>query len=332
MHLHYWASARGNFGDDLNLWLWDGLLPGWRDWDPTVTLVGVGTILNAAQLDRDGRQRYLVMGSGQGNGPAPDFTRNAWDIRAVRGPRSARALGAPADLAVTDPAVMIATFPEFAGVPASDRPLVIPHISSLTRHDWAQAAVAAECDFVSPEDDAHAVIARIAGAPLVLAESMHAAILADAFRVPWIAISLSPQFDGVKWLDWAESLGLDLKVRPLFPEVGRLMRALGRTAPVRTTHAAAAHPAPAPGRLPPAPPGTRTAAELTAAGSGGAHGTHARPPGRVQKLRLAYEAPRLAARLRQAAQSAPQLSPEGRLSAAQEKFARLCMAVRRDYG
>lgn len=27
MHPYYWESAHGNFGDDLNLWLWDFLLP-----------------------------------------------------------------------------------------------------------------------------------------------------------------------------------------------------------------------------------------------------------------------------------------------------------------
>ena len=45
MQPFYWESAHGNFGDDLNLWLWDFLLPGFREVHPEVLLVGVGTCL-----------------------------------------------------------------------------------------------------------------------------------------------------------------------------------------------------------------------------------------------------------------------------------------------
>ena len=34
MHPFHWQSAHGNFGDDLNLWLWDFLLPGFREVHP----------------------------------------------------------------------------------------------------------------------------------------------------------------------------------------------------------------------------------------------------------------------------------------------------------
>lgn len=41
MKPYHWESHHGNFGDDLNLWLWDFLLPGLRDVHPDVLLVGV---------------------------------------------------------------------------------------------------------------------------------------------------------------------------------------------------------------------------------------------------------------------------------------------------
>ena len=48
----------------------------------------------------------------------------------------------------------------------------------------------------------------IAAADLVIAESMHAAILADAFRVPWVAVTTSDAINSFKWNDFVQSLGL----------------------------------------------------------------------------------------------------------------------------
>ena len=45
MKLVYYQDPKGNFGDDLNPWLWERLLPGRLDDDPSELLVGMGTIL-----------------------------------------------------------------------------------------------------------------------------------------------------------------------------------------------------------------------------------------------------------------------------------------------
>ena len=89
MKPYYWESHHGNFGDDLNLWLWDYLIPGFRDVQPETLLVGVGTVLNKALLSDPGHK--LVLGSGFGYGTVPDMSNAAeWDIRCVRGPLTAR--------------------------------------------------------------------------------------------------------------------------------------------------------------------------------------------------------------------------------------------------
>ena len=325
MRLHYWATAEGNFGDDLNLWLWDFLLPGWRDWDPTVTLVGVGTILSAPQLDADGNQRYLVVGSGQGNGAPPDFSRNAWDIRAVRGPRSARALGLPAHAATIDPAAMIPDMEDFASPETSGGPVVVPHFSSLRRYDWKAICDALEISLVSPEDEARSVIARIAAAPLVLAESMHAAILADAFRVPWIAFSASPHFDHDKWGDWADSIDLDLRVHRLFPEIDRATRLLGKGGYRPTTHEGTGVQAPAAGPLPPLMPGTPPPPQVERDPK-----PHRKAPKTTMRLR--YETLMIVSRLRRAMKATPQLSSDAALAAAKTRLQRQLDTVRQDYG
>lgn len=45
MKLYYYESKLGNFGDDLNKWLWDELLPDYFDNDESVRFSGIGTII-----------------------------------------------------------------------------------------------------------------------------------------------------------------------------------------------------------------------------------------------------------------------------------------------
>ena len=92
MKLHYFRSPHGNFGDDLNAWLWPELLPGvWDDGSDGITFVGIGTILN--RLVPDTRLK-IVAGSGVGYSPLPpNLHDGSWEILGLRGPRSARAAG-----------------------------------------------------------------------------------------------------------------------------------------------------------------------------------------------------------------------------------------------
>ena len=73
MKLHYFISKRGNFGDDLNSWIWDNLIPGWQEWDHDVTLntdireyyrlgleLGMAMILSKAPFQADGILRRFV--------------------------------------------------------------------------------------------------------------------------------------------------------------------------------------------------------------------------------------------------------------------------------
>lgn len=48
MKLFYYKEKIGNFGDDLNLWLWPRIAPGLLDNDEQTFFVGIGTLLNSA--------------------------------------------------------------------------------------------------------------------------------------------------------------------------------------------------------------------------------------------------------------------------------------------
>ena len=212
MQPFYWESAHGNFGDDLNLWLWDFLLPGFREVHPEVLLVGVGTVLNKALLPN--AVRKLVVGSGFGYGTLPDFSgKSEWDIRCVRGPLTAAKLGLDSELGIVDPAVMVADMPEFRNLPKRTGAIFVPHWESTVGGIWPNVCRAAGLDYIDPRGEAKSVIRSIAQSSLVVAELMHAAILADAFRVPWVAVSTSRSINSFKWRDWAASLELAYRPR-----------------------------------------------------------------------------------------------------------------------
>lgn len=303
MELYHYQAPRGNFGDDLNLWLWDALLPGWREAMPGHLLVGVGTIIND-KLPRGVPK--LVMGSGVGYGAVPDAALLAeCTFAAVRGPHSARLLGLPPEKGIVDPAVMLPDLPEFQNIPRGGRPVFVPHVDSVSRLDWAALCALAGLDYVSPEGEAHEVIRRLAGAPLVVTESMHGAIIADAFGTPWKAVSISHRFHVRKWQDWADSLAIELQVKPMFP----LMDWLSAFLPKRRPASAIS--------------GSAVAETAKTAGVG-------RPPFR-RRVRMAMERPMVAARLRDLARSKGQLSDRAVLAAARARYRAVLDQVRQGF-
>lgn len=213
MKLYYLVSSAGNFGDDMNEWFWDALLPGWREAEPDVTLFGIGTILGKSILDS--HSRVLVCGSGAGYGAANGIDGRKVDISWVRGPRTASLIGAEPSLAITDPACMVTTMPEFSSLPrGTGGTIFIPHRSTARLDlNWDRIGRQAGLRVVLPSGEAHAVISKIAGAELVMTESMHGAIFADAFRVPWIPIRISNEFNNFKWNDWADSVEVQMQIQ-----------------------------------------------------------------------------------------------------------------------
>lgn len=212
MKPYYWESQHGNFGDDLNLWLWDFLLPGFRDVHPDTLLVGVGTVLNEMLLPKEGRK--LVLGSGFGYGALPDMRDAAtWDIRCVRGPLTAQKIGIDEALGIIDPAVMVADMPEFRHLAKAHRKSFVPHWESAIAGLWPEVCATVGVNYIDPRGDAKEVIAEIARSEMIIAESMHGAILADAFRVPWVAVTTSPNINSFKWNDWADTVRVSYRPR-----------------------------------------------------------------------------------------------------------------------
>ena len=110
MKLFYYRRPDGanNFGDDLNFWLWPRLLPGVFDGGETSVFVGLGTVLNGLLPQRlPNNCAIAVFSSGVGYERGLPRFNAASKIYCLRGPLSARKLGLPENLAVTDGAALI---------------------------------------------------------------------------------------------------------------------------------------------------------------------------------------------------------------------------------
>jgi succinoglycan biosynthesis protein ExoV len=193
-----------NFGDVLNKHVWPRYFGPLMERNDDVLLFGIGTLLGD-EIEHEGR--VIVCGSGCGYRPN---TRSAvqarWNVFFVRGPISAKLLGLPEDRAITDPALLVSEFIEPA--PPSGRTVFIPHWETSANPLWRRACALADIDYIDPLADVHQIVARLSSARLVLAEAMHGAIVADAYRVPWVPVSTSRRVNRFKWRDWTTPLEL----------------------------------------------------------------------------------------------------------------------------
>jgi succinoglycan biosynthesis protein ExoV len=209
--LYRWRGAANNFGDELNTILWPALLPGFFDQDPTIRFLGIGSVLD--QRHPAGAIK-LVAGSGYGGYEREPKLDPNWIIHWVRGPRSAAVLGVPPKLGLGDPAVLL---PATLGLTAAGGQAIgfMPHFESAARGAWRQAAEQAGMQLIDPRDDPMTILQAIGRCKVLLSEALHGVIVADALRVPWIAIRPLARINRAKWGDWADTMELHPRFRDI---------------------------------------------------------------------------------------------------------------------
>ena len=207
MRLYYYKDSRGNFGDDLNPWLWGKLYPEILDGKEDELFVGIGTLLNH-RLPK-GLPKH-IFGSGHGYGTLPDLN-DKFIFHAVRGPLTAHVLGLPEKLAITDSAVLIRTVnvPRQAGSKINFG--FIPHAASNIYFDWSIVCNELEFLFIDARENVDNVLKKIQSCDVLLCEAMHGAIVADALRVPWIPVICYDYILEFKWNDWLASIGMEYR-------------------------------------------------------------------------------------------------------------------------
>jgi Polysaccharide pyruvyl transferase len=212
LKLHYFRDPHGNFGDDLNPWLWPQVAPGLLDDDASELLVGIGTLLNH-RLPAAPKKHVMGSGAGYGDVPrlGPDFV-----VHAVRGPKTAQLLGLPAERAITDAAVLIRGLPLPAAAPRAKVGVMFTG-HALRHFDWQPLCEQAGFRFISCHWSVERVLAAMLGCDVLLTEAMHGAIVADALRVPWVPITCSEIVLSFKWQDWLASLEMAYEPSTVLP-------------------------------------------------------------------------------------------------------------------
>lgn len=205
MRLYYFQDPNGNFGDDLNPWIWNQLLPGAFDSKDERLFVGIGTLLNHRLPQAD---RYLVFGAGVGYGERPSLD-SSWEFVCVRGPVTARVLGLPDDRALIDPGILAADlFARRGPTRGGSGVAFMPHCHAARAGQWEEVCRRAGVRYIDPARPVEEVLAAIARSDLLLAEAMHGAIVAEGLGVPWVPVTTADHVLTSKWDDWFGSLGL----------------------------------------------------------------------------------------------------------------------------
>lgn len=216
MKLYYYKLPDGvkNFGDELNPWLWQKLLPGVMDDDDRQIFVGIGTLINDGMVRRTAKaQQRIIFGTGVGYGKAIPTVDPTFKIYCLRGPLSAKALEVPAELAITDGAFLIRQAFSFGG-PKTVKFTYMPHYE-LAGKGWERVCQRLGFGYIDPRWPVETVLQAIDQTEVLLTEAMHGAIIADAFRVPWIPVVTNASILPFKWQDWCASLQLDYQPNPI---------------------------------------------------------------------------------------------------------------------
>lgn len=237
MKAYYYQSPGGNVGDDLNALLWERLLPDFEQLTAAHWLVGVGSTLDERLNAIEGSK--IVMGTGLRPGARRLVLVGDVRFAAVRGKLSARELGLGPEVALCDPGFLVAhVWPGYLRRPRDDgrvagRVGLVPHIYSERWSNIGAVAADAGLDVISPRLPVEQFLERLGNCSRVYCESLHAAIFADALRIPWARARISSHYyegDGVAEFKWRDAFSIvDLPVESatratLIPIRNRLVR------------------------------------------------------------------------------------------------------------
>ena len=187
----HWWDGHPNFGDDLTPWLLPnyGVLPIHRI-ATRARLAGVGSILEFLPSDWDG----VIWGSGLMEDEPHPLPRA--QVLAVRGHLTRALIGAPDDVALGDPGILVARH--------RPRPAlrwdvaIVPHGHHRSHLPFLSLAATAgyRVRVVDVHQTAERVVREIAASGAVVTTSLHGLVTADAYGIPAAWTSLEPPLGG----------------------------------------------------------------------------------------------------------------------------------------
>jgi len=209
VNLIYFKSDIGNFGDDLNPWLWNKIFGDFENYNSDVDFVGIGSILDN-RIFENRENKKVIFGSGVRDF---DFRINEYenvDIRFVRGPISSRLTNSDF---ITDAAYALRQV-ETENVLKKYKISYIPYFRNYYNFNWRLFEKILGIHVINPCEDIEKVIGEIKSSETILTTAMHGAILADLFRIPWMRVKFTKNGNEtnltseLKWNDWLMSVGL----------------------------------------------------------------------------------------------------------------------------
>jgi len=220
MKIYAYRAPKGNLGDDLNHWLWPRVLR--SDFlKQSGVFMGIGSVIHPDHFKRLPPEPPLyIFGAGCRSPRNPlDQINRDYKIGMVRGPLSAQAMGLAMDKVGLDAAYAIQFTPEYERwqtLPKKHAVTLIPYFRSESLVYYTLIRKLKDWHVMpsSQYGSIHDALRTIASSQFVLTESLHGAILADAFRVPWMRVwyylerpedRATGQF---KWRDWQKSLDI----------------------------------------------------------------------------------------------------------------------------
>ncbi len=214
MYLQYCTNENGNFGDDLNAWLWPQLISKLLAKKDNNYLIGIGTILSNQQDAIPTKEKKIVFSSGTGYKVDAKIDET-WDIIGVRGKKTAQAYHLPNDKVLCDGAYLLRQIVDDTPCAKNTKIGFMPHISSIPLFDWQSTCKKLRLYYISPQQSVDTVLSQMQECNRIITEAMHGAIVADALRIPWCAASYSPSFLKFKWEDWTSVLDIDALIHQL---------------------------------------------------------------------------------------------------------------------
>lgn len=203
----FWWDAVPNFGDAIGPDIVTDVLgtrPRKADRDDNCVLLGPGSIIRYA----DAFRRAVIWGSGID----PHYglpARKDHVVLALRGEKTRDLLGVRCDV-LGDPGVLLPELHPLA--PSTTGPVgVVVHHSTTRRRlrDFFFNPYRSGHRIIDPRREWREVVADICTCRFVFCQSLHGAIVAYAYGVPW---AWWPGFHGrlarFKWLDWFSSIGV----------------------------------------------------------------------------------------------------------------------------
>lgn len=212
MKLNHYQSK--NFGDALNPYIFNHFIPELLDDDLDIAFVGIGSVLGLEEVMNT--RRKVIFSSGFAYGTLPEID-DTYDFFCVRGPLTCKVLNLNSKMAITDGASLLQFMKKEEGKKYNYS--FMPHWESALKYNWKKICDLVDVNYLDPTDDYLKNISQIQQSEVVIAEAMHAAIVADSLRVPWLPVRAYGGINSFKWMDWTRSLNMDyfpIKITPLY--------------------------------------------------------------------------------------------------------------------